>query len=154
MTPKHVEAFDMTVQMTNVWLREIGDALGIDQPRHAYLALRGTLHALRDVLPLDESAQLAAQLPMLVRGLYYEGWDPSAASAPRRTPEHFLWQVERELAPAMRGEANPIAAEDAARAVLGVLAAHVSAGEVDQARQTLPEPLRQLWPVDAGVDRS
>ncbi|HEU0116131.1 MAG TPA: DUF2267 domain-containing protein [Thermomicrobiales bacterium] len=153
MTPKHIEAFDTTVQTTNAWLREIGDALGIANRRHAYLALRGTLHALRDFLPLDESAQLAAQLPMLVRGLYYEGWNPSAAPDPERTPERFLRRVDQEMARAMRGEACPIAAEEAVRAVLRVLAEHVSAGELEQARQTLPERVRLFWPADSLVER-
>ena len=56
MTPNSVEAFDTTIQKTNEWLRDIANELGDDNRRHAYLALRGTLHAVRDFLPLDESA--------------------------------------------------------------------------------------------------
>jgi uncharacterized protein (DUF2267 family) len=32
------------------------------------------LHALRDRLPPEIAVHLSAQLPMLVRGIYYEGW--------------------------------------------------------------------------------
>lgn len=146
MAPKRVEAFDTTIQKTNAWLREIAEALGSDNRRHAYLALRGTLHALRAFLPLNESAQLAAQLPMLVRGLYFEGWNPAIAPEPDRSRERFLSWVATELEHAMWNEAHPIAPEAAARAVLRVLADHISAGEWEQARHVLPERVRDLWP--------
>jgi uncharacterized protein (DUF2267 family) len=42
----------------------------------AYQALRGTLHALRDILRLEEAVQLAAQLPLLIKGVFYDGWTP------------------------------------------------------------------------------
>jgi uncharacterized protein (DUF2267 family) len=72
MSTTKIEAFDTTVQKTNEWLRDISRELGDENRRHAYLALRGTLHAIRDFLPIEESAQLSAQLPMLVRGIYFE----------------------------------------------------------------------------------
>jgi len=58
-------------------------------PRKAYQALRSTLHTLRDRLTVDEVAQLAAQLPMLVRGFYYEGWDPTGKPLKVRDLESF-----------------------------------------------------------------
>jgi uncharacterized protein (DUF2267 family) len=68
--------FDETVQKTNLWLKEIAQALGSDRHR-AYQALRAVLHCLRDRLTIDEAAQLGDQLPMLVRGIYYEAWHPA-----------------------------------------------------------------------------
>ncbi len=66
--------FDTTVQETNLWLKGIMEGLHTDDRHLAYLALRATLHALRDRLGPENAVHLAAQLPMLVRGLYYEGW--------------------------------------------------------------------------------
>jgi uncharacterized protein (DUF2267 family) len=133
-------------------LRDIAIELGIDNRRHAYLALRGTLHAVRDFLPLDESAQFAAQLPMLVRGMYFEGWDPSSTPERDRSLESFLRRVEGALERALWNEEYPIGAEQAARAVLRVLSDRISGGEMDQVRHVMPERIRDLWPTMSVTD--
>jgi uncharacterized protein (DUF2267 family) len=84
---------------------------------------------------------------MLVRGLYYEGWNPSATAAHDRSLASFVSRVDQEMARAMSGEAYPIGAEEAIQAVLRVLSDHVSPGELDQVRHVLPERVRALWPV-------
>ena len=68
-----IDAFDNTLQLTNLWLQDLMTRLGTGDRHLAYLALRTTRHALRDRLAVDEAALLGAQLPMLVRRLYYEG---------------------------------------------------------------------------------
>ena len=146
MSINSIEAFDATVQKTNEWLRDIGNQLGDDNRRHAYLALRGTLHAVRDFLPIEESAHLSAQLPMLVRGIYFEGWNPTNALAKDRSRESFLSRTEHALERALWNEDHQIDTEKAARAVLRVLSDRISAGEVEQVRHVLPEPIRELWP--------
>jgi uncharacterized protein (DUF2267 family) len=68
MTQTGLTPFDSTLQTTNVWLNDVQEQLGWgDDHRRAYHALRAVLHALRDRLPVDHAAALAAQLPMLVR---------------------------------------------------------------------------------------
>ena len=81
-----VELIDRSVEKTNVWLKELAAELGTDDRKFAYRVLRAYLHAVRDRLMVDEAAQLAAQLPELVRGIYYEGWVPSRTpmSLPQR----------------------------------------------------------------------
>ena len=78
--------FDRTVHTTNRWLQELTGLLDGGSRHDAYVALRATLHALRDRLPIEETAELAAQLPMLVRGFYYEGWDPTRQAGARAQP--------------------------------------------------------------------
>ena len=152
MTPNSVEAFDTTLQKTNEWLRDIALEIGDDNRRHAYLALRGTLHAVRDFLPIDESAQFSAQLPMLVRGLYFEGWDPSDTPTKDRSREHFLARVETALERALWNEDYPIDADQAARAVLRVISDRIAGGEMDQVRRVMPERIRELWPTMSVMD--
>ena len=146
MTKTGVEVFDTTTQKTNEWLRDISQHLGDDNRRHAYLALRGTLHAVRDFLPIDESAHLSAQLPLLVRGVYFEGWDPSQTPTQERSRDSFLAHTEHAMERALWNEDTDISPEKAARAVLRVLSDRVSEGEMQQVRHVMPEPVRDLWP--------
>ncbi len=68
-----LESFDTTVQKTNIWLKDIMQEEGWEDRHKAYLVLRSVLHAVRDMLTIDEAAHLGSQLPMLLRGVYYDG---------------------------------------------------------------------------------
>ncbi len=140
MSTTGLPVFDTTVQETNLWLKAIMDALDTDDRHLAYLALRATLHALRDRLGPENAVHLAAQLPMLLRGLYYEGWRLAASRTKERTRADFLEHLRSELA---RGA--PIDPEAAARAVFGVMWAKLDLGEVGKVIDRLPPELKELW---------
>jgi uncharacterized protein (DUF2267 family) len=90
MSATGLEVFDTTLHKTHQWLNELMLMMDSQDRRRAYLAMRATFHALRDRLTVGEVAQLGAQLPMLVRGFYYEGWDPkrqaTEGASPRPVP--------------------------------------------------------------------
>src|ERR671915_454649 len=89
MPISHVDAIERSVHKTNQWLHELAGELGTDE-RTAWRVLRAYLQLLRDRLTIEEAAQLAAQLPHLLRGLFYEGWDPSRTPETYRDRETFL----------------------------------------------------------------
>jgi uncharacterized protein (DUF2267 family) len=132
--------FDTTVQETNLWLKAIMEGLHSDDRHLAYLALRATLHALRDRLGPENAVHLAAQLPMLLRGLYYEGWRLAASQTKERTRAGFLEHVRSELPRGVALDPNV-----AARAVFGVMWAKLDLGEVGKVIDRLPEELKELW---------
>jgi uncharacterized protein (DUF2267 family) len=141
MSMTGLEVFDTTVHKTNGWLNELMQRLDVSEKRRAYEALRAALHALRDRLTVDEAAQLAAQLPMLVRGFYYEQWDPGGKPLKVRDLPSFLALIEHKLAPDY-----PCDAEAVARAVFALLAARIADGEIEDVKQVVPGELRSLWP--------
>lgn len=96
MSMTGLEAFDATIQKTNVWLKDIMDELDWDDRHRAYLALRSVLHSLRDRLTVEEATELGAQLPMLIRGSYFEGWKP-AGKPIKYDREGFLAQVRGQF---------------------------------------------------------
>jgi len=113
----------------------------LDSEAEAYSVLRAVLHALRDRLPADEAVQLGAELPMLIRGFYYEGWKPSSTPKKQRSLEAFLEGMQ----PLPKLEAE-LDAEQALRSVFLILDHRISAGEIADVRQAMPEEVRKLWP--------
>ena len=132
-------AFDSTIHTTNVWLKELGEEMGWADRHEAYHALRDVLHALRDRLPVDVAAALGAQLPMLVRGFYYEGWHPGDKPLRERHREEFLQHIGTLPDEPTRQS------ERAARAVFRILNRHLSPGEVQKVKLCLPGDIRALW---------
>jgi uncharacterized protein (DUF2267 family) len=140
MSVTGLEVFDSTIHKTHEWLNDIMQRLDWADRHVAYIALRAALHALRDRLTTEEAVHLGAQLPMLIRGLYYEGWNPAG--------KPVKWHKDEFLAcirDGFRGRADPDP-ETVARAVFAVLARHVTAGEVRDVKNILPKRLRELWP--------
>ncbi len=140
MSQTGLAQFDSTLQTTNSWLKELLERLGWEDRHRAYHALRTVLHALRDRLTVDEDVTLGAQLPMLVRGFYYEGWHLADKPLKERRKESFL----SHIASAFR-DSSGIDPEEVARAVFQVMARHVSSGEIESVKQSLPGEIRSLW---------
>jgi uncharacterized protein (DUF2267 family) len=141
MSTTGLDAFDTTVHKTTRWLKDLMAILGWQDRHKAYLALRAVLHALRDRLTVEEVAQLGAQLPMLVRGFYYEGWNPTGKPANERRRERFLARIKEQF----RSD-DSVDPERVARAVFAVLAERVSEGEIQDVKHVLPAEIRDLWP--------
>jgi uncharacterized protein (DUF2267 family) len=137
-----LEVFDTTVHKTNSWLKNVMQELEWDDRHRAYLAFRATVHALRDRLTVEEAVQLGAQLPMLMRGFYYEGWNPTGKPVRVRQREEFL---DRIAQPFVRAGDN-VHPEAVARAVFRVLADRIAEGEIEDVKHVLPAELRDLWP--------
>jgi uncharacterized protein (DUF2267 family) len=143
-----LEVFDKTLQTTNMWLDEIMEACGAD--RHvAWHVLGAVLRPLRDRLPVGLAAHLGAQLPILIRGLYYDQWHPAGEPDRFRTLDEFLERV----AEGMNG-VRPVNIPDAAQAVFRTLSRHVGAGQVVNVLNALPEPVRMFWLQSSGADES
>jgi uncharacterized protein (DUF2267 family) len=140
MSRTGLDVFDTTLDKTNLWLKFIGERLGPDRQR-AYNALRAVLHALRDRLTVDQACHLGAQLPMLIRGIYFEAYRPTGKPERLRTQEEFLEQVAEKLQ-----NIRPIDPRDAAQAVFAAVGAFIDPAEAEQVRQALPDKIRAIWP--------
>jgi uncharacterized protein (DUF2267 family) len=140
MSSTGLDVFDETIHKTNSWLKEIAQQLGLER-RGAYQVLRAVLHCLRDRLAVNEAADLGDQLPMLVRGIYYEAWHPAGKPEKIRSLDDFLDAIRSRLPPQQH-----VDTESAARAVFRTLENHVSSGEIHDVIDTLPNEIRALWP--------
>jgi len=143
MSVTTIGPIESAVHTTNAWLKELAEELGGDDRQRAYHAMKVVLHALRDRLTVAEAADLGAQLPTLIRGMYYEGWDPEGKPVKERRKEQFLSHV----AALCRGH-EEIFPEAIVWAVFKLLQSHVSAGEIKDIKHVLPVEIRSLWPED------
>jgi len=141
MSTTTVTAFENTLQTTNEWIHELNSAVGRDDPQQAYRILRAVLIALRDRLTVEEATDLGAQLPMLVRGIYYESWNPTKNPTRERNRQVFLNHVSENLADQIDGDP-----EEVVRAVFQLLANRITGGLVQHVKSNLPDDLQGLWP--------
>ncbi|HUH80389.1 MAG TPA: DUF2267 domain-containing protein [Solirubrobacteraceae bacterium] len=139
MTQGDPTIIERSVEKAHLWLNEIAEELGGEDRQYAYRALRGVLHTLRDRLTVAAAAQLAAQLPTLIRGIYYEDWKPDRTPLPIHDVDTFLAHVAEEARFAGETEASV-----AVEAVTRVLRRHVSEGEIDDVLAVLPDKLKAL----------
>lgn len=129
-----------SVQQTQEWLKALCEAGGYSGETEALAVLRAVLHQLRDRLTPEEAVDLAAQLPIIVRGVYYEAWQPGKTPERVRSREEFLAGINAKLAP------HPIGAENATRDVFSLLAQAIDSGEIADVINQLPDGIKELWP--------
>jgi len=141
MSATGLATFDDTIHITNNWLKELMERLDTDSRKDAYRALRVTLKALRDRIPNAEVIQLSAQLPMLLRGVFLEGWQLNKAPAGSRTQDDFIADLSADFKFAdVKLSDREIVSE-----VFGLLRAKISEGEIEDVKSCLPPSIRGLW---------
>jgi uncharacterized protein (DUF2267 family) len=111
--------------------------------RKTYLAFRCTLHALRDHLAVKDAVYLGEQLPMLIRGVYFEHWNPEGKPLSLKSREEFLSALAIYLA---RDGETTSGAESVMRAVFRLLERKAADGEMQDVQHLLPKVLDDLWP--------
>jgi uncharacterized protein (DUF2267 family) len=139
MSIRSVDAVERSVHKTNEWVKAMAAELGVDDREDAWRILRADLQVLRDELTVDEAAQLAAQLPMVLRGAFWEGFDPGHQPQKLRHREEFLARVAER---AQLQDLNEAAR--AAQATTRVLSEHITEGELEDVFAQLPGEVREV----------
>ncbi|HQT76363.1 MAG: hypothetical protein B7Z80_02805 [Rhodospirillales bacterium 20-64-7] len=140
MSTSGLDVFDRTLQTTHIWLDEVMETVGPDR-NVAWHVLGAALRTLRDRLPPELAAHLGAQLPLLVRGAYYDHYRPGHAYEKVHSEDEFLACVAADL-----GGIRPVNVRKVTRSALAVLAHHITPEQMEKVKRSLPEPIRKLWP--------
>jgi len=140
-TASALKPFEATLHKSEDWVHWIMDQLHTNESQRAYRVLRAVLHALRDRLTPEEAAHLGAQLPMLIRGLYYEGFNPARQPMTCRSLDEFLQRVNQELQTPI--DPDP---RTSVSLVFRLLNDRVSQGEIQDVKGMLPKELQDCWP--------
>jgi uncharacterized protein (DUF2267 family) len=148
MSATGLDVFDKTLQTTHIWLDQITARIGPDR-QLAWKVLSIVLRQLRDRLPVELAAHLSAELPILVRGVYYDQYKPSNQPSDHDLDE-FVQDVGKWLS-----DVRPVDPREAIQAVFGVLSSHVPKGQIRKVQDALPEKLRAFWiSAEESLDRS
>lgn len=137
MSATHPSDFNHTIHTANIWLKSVSESLGTEDRHLAHRVLRTWLHTLRDRLTVDVAAHFAAQLPELMRGAYYDGWDPSIVPI-KYDREGYVSRFAHEAR---------ITVEEVPKTAAAVTAAvrqHVSPGQLEAALEQIPHDIRSL----------
>lgn len=137
MSATHTAEFEHAIHTANIWLKAVSEALGTKDRHLAHRALRAWLHTLRDRLTVDVAAHVAAQLPELLRGAYYDGW----------VPNNVPVKYDREAYVNRFAQEAKVSTDDVPRivpAITAVVREHLSPGQLDKALDQMPRDVRTL----------
>jgi uncharacterized protein (DUF2267 family) len=138
MTVQSIDSIERSVHKTHEWLADLTEEMGAGDREDAWRWLRAYLQVLRDRLTVEEEAQLAAQLPHLLRGVFYDGFDPTRVPEKIRDRDTFLAILAERAQLDDTAEAARLAA-----AATRVLRRHVTEGEIDDVMSQLPAEIRE-----------
>ncbi len=143
-TDSEIAALAHAMQTARAWVDEVARQFGTDDREFAYRVLRGWLQTLRDRLTVEVAAHFAAQLPDLIRGIFYAGWDPTVVPIKYEVGGYSVRFART---------AN-IAVQDcgvAAPTVTAALMRLLPPPLIDKVLHQLPEGVRTLlWPAATG----
>ncbi len=136
--------FEEWVYKGHEFLHEVMNELEVDEAK-AFRITKAVLHALRDRLDPREGKDFAAQLPMVFKAVWCEGWDPTKGPDKNiKKKEDFLKRVV-DYPGLVPNITNMNEAEEVTRAVFRVLKRYVTWGEIEDVIGQLPEEVRELW---------
>lgn len=136
-----VSVFDRTIHKSQEWIKEMHADLNWLTANEVYGLLRSVLQTLRDQLTVDEAAHFAAQLPLLLRGAFYESWDPKTEPSRGKTREEFITTVKDKMG--SMGSLN-FDLEEGVSVALKVIDRHISEGEMSDIKDSLTLSLKNL----------
>ncbi|SDC21186.1 DUF2267 domain-containing protein [Actinokineospora iranica] len=137
MSASKATTLDNAARTAHLWLREVAHGFPTEDEQFAYRALRAWLHAVRDQLTPQAAVHFGAQLPDLLRGVFYEGWNI----------DHVPHRLDAAGFVASFAQHAGVSAQDVPRTAAVVsagLAARMSPGQVDKALGHLPHDVRDL----------
>jgi len=139
MSSTGLDVFDKTVQKTNEILKDIEEQLNWQGHRNqSYHVLRVILHALRDRLTVAIAVKFADQLPILLRGVFYESWRPESTPLKLHRTE-FVHNIREKIIFSFKPSI-----EELIKIVLESICKHMPASEISKLKGNLPEDLQAL----------
>ncbi len=124
------------------WLHGLCDYLGIQDEMKAARIFRAVLHAIRDRIPAGEAIHLAAQLPIVWKGIYFDGFTLRDEPVRIRHEEEWLEFIRSKDASAEMADFPTLEhVHYAFQDVMKFLRSRISEGQYNQVAQALHSEL-------------
>jgi uncharacterized protein (DUF2267 family) len=134
-----IKPLDRSIQLTLEWLNEIQEEFKWPDKDRVYDATKAVLLATRDRLTIEEAHQFAAQIPMVMKGMFFDGYDPTDKPMLIRNRDKFLEHVRKHF-----GD-RPLDSENAVRTVAKVLRKKISEGQYEDVVGSMPKEIQKLY---------
>jgi len=147
MSHTNVSHLSHACQQAQEWIKALAAHPPFEVEDQAYSYARAVLHTLRDRLTVEEAVHFGSQLPLLIRGMYYDGWKPSRVPDKIKSVSDFYARVEESFRGFVIASAvDPMEATDA---VLRFLEERIDAGEMRHVKGQLPRELQRMFGQEA-----
>ena len=131
----------------NTFLKEYANKMGMkNEPEKAGRIFISIMHALREIIPVEESMQFIAQLPMFLKATYVNGWRIKKQKPKIKRMEDFIDLVKQFDGPAAIndfGYENDLT-EKYIDVTFIYLRKYISLGEMQDIRDRLPKDLKSM----------
>lgn len=145
--------FDKYAAKGNEMLHMLADDLQVPVDKAGRI-LRAVIRALRNQLNIDESFQVLAQLPMALKAVYVDQWNPNQPITRIHTVDEFLDGIRQQDGKSAGYDfGNNESARRALRAVFRTLTYYLSEGELDDIKAVLPAELKKFINESIGEGR-
>lgn len=139
MSEQGLEVLESTMQKTHEWIGRLAELAHMEK-NEAYKCLRAVLQTLRDRLPLEEAVHFGAQLPIVLRGVYYDGWQPAKVPIKYNRWE-FLHSISEKLY--IEGIIDP---ERLTQNTLLAMSLFLPGETMLKLKHLMPHDIQSLWP--------
>jgi uncharacterized protein (DUF2267 family) len=134
-----IKPLDRSIQLTLEWLNDIQEEFKWPDKDRVYDATKAVLLATRDRLTVEEAHQFAAQIPMVMKGMFFDGYDPTDKPMLIRNKDRFLEHVRKQFGN------RPLDSENAVRTVAKVLRKKISKGQYEDVVGSMPKEIQKLY---------
>ena len=95
--PTMFNAFDEPCLEANRFIEDLSLRLGTPHdPQHAIRVLTAVFRALRRKIIPDDSLHIISQLPLILKGLYVDGWEINEPLSEAKSFDGFLYDIRND----------------------------------------------------------
>lgn len=134
----NIKGIQSTLQLTGEWINDLMMSYPFQDQHKAFVLLMATLKTVRDRIVPEEAMHLGSQLPALIRGFYYDGWDFKRKSKDRSVDQFYL-SVQKHL----NGH-DDIVLEETVPIALKVILNRIDEGEAEEVVHNLPKRIQEI----------